>query len=592
MYNVEPSQSSPNVTSAASIQQSNAVLNMKLTLLCWWFIFSFAAVFQIALWPTSDNIACVLLAWSSCMATGVVMLRGRVTFLYPWSSLMVLGFCLSTCGLPVVLTLLQASPMTFNLEVPVATFSHLLICQILLLLIHAGYRNMKLWRRWEQGFRMKVLRPCGLLETPSWGETLAIGAVGLASSAYVYIVLRDQNAGTLNITGSAVDKFVQGLCPLTYAPFLSFFSNAPVRTRGGLTFRLGFMIFYSLLVFFIALAYNTREFAFSGFAIIGIFVVLLLLSGKRRLHLNKVILVGAIGLLLTLTIGSDVAVAIRVARFDRSTMSSLDIVKETIQLLTVNRDELNNLRDIMQHGNDESEAWYVTSPVLSRCICTQFQDQALAIGLGFSEAEKQMLRHVEFEHILTSLPNPALKMLSSPEVNLIDAAYDKDQVNVGGSSIGAWMLYLGGTSTIGGIKEVSMDETGKLVGEVFATGGFIGDGFAAYGWWYLLPFVIVAFLLFLFSDSLYGFLSNSSRENAVWESSFAMVGLVNGYALATALTKESIAAFIMFIVRQPLQWLVVYGVVFFVVRFVSRMFFGREAQTLQARKIAVEMQNR
>jgi hypothetical protein len=583
MDNLKSARKERNFPLFPPLQQSSAQANAKLILPFWWFIFSFAAVFQMVVWHDLENIACALIAWTSCILTGFVMIKPRVLVSYPWSSLMVLMFCLATCGLPLLSLLLQWDPMTFNLEVPVATFSHLLACQILLLLIHLGYRNAKFWRRLEEGFRMKVLRPSGLLDVPSWVEALAIGAIGLASSVYVFIILPEQNGGESSITGPVLEKFVQGLCPLTFAPFLLLFSQNTGKDRGGFIYRVVFVVLYTVPVLLIAWAYNTRSQVFLGFAIIGIYLSLLILSGKVRLSLGRIVIFGVVSLLITSTIGTDVAVAMRVARENRSQVSALEIVKETFQLLTSRREEIAKQRELMSQGNDYAEAWYVTSPLFSRFICTQFQDRTLAIGLALDEWSKEKLRHVEFERVLTTLPNPVLNLLSDPQINLIDAQYDKNEVNVGGASIGAWMLYLGGSSRMTGSKPVIMDENGKLIGDVQACGGFIGDGFAAYGWGYLLIFGGAAFLLFAFSDSLYGFVGKLVGESAVQETNFAMVGLVNGYALATALTLESIAEILRFLIRQPLQWMVVYGLIFFGVRFVSRTFFSGGPKGLKPR---------
>jgi hypothetical protein len=552
--------------SPASIQQLNAVANVTRILRVWCAIFSIGALCQIVLWPTPENIASVLLAWMSCILTGAVMMRGRMTFLYPWSSLIVITFCLTTCALPLVLMLLQGDPLTSNLEVPVATFSHLLICHVVLLAIHVGYRSAGIWRRCVNWFRARVLWPAGFLDSPSWTETLCIGGAGLLCTAYIYIVLRDQNLGVLSVTGSAVDKFAQGLCPLTFAPFLFLFALTDGRSRNQQIFRLAVVIAYFIPVLFMGLAYNTREFIFTGFAIIGIYFILLLLSGRVRLKYNRLFVVGTVGLLFVVTVGSDVAIAMRIARDDVLKASSMDVVKETFDLLTAKRDELKIQRDLMRRGTDETEAWYVTSPVFSRLIYTQFQDRALAIGRDLSDGAKQTLRQVEIEHIETALPNPVL--------NLIGLNLDKNQANNGGSSVGAWMLYLGGSVGVNGWNKVFMDDNGNLIGELYASGGFIGDGFAAYGWGYLLPFGAAAMVLFLFADSLYGFMGDRTRENLGGMSVFAMVGLINGYALATSLAAESIARLIHVVLRMPLQWLTVYGVVFWAVRFATRMLFG------------------
>jgi hypothetical protein len=588
MNSVESSPTNPNLTAGASIQQATAVRNMKLILLSWYFIFSFAAVFEIVLSPTSDNIACVLLAWASCLLTGAVMIRGRVTFLFPWSSLMVLVFCLSTCGLPLLLLPLQDAPLTFHLEVPVATFSHLFICQMLLLLIHGGYRNAKILRRWENGFRLKVLRPLGLLKSPSWIEALAMGGVGLAASAYVYIILRDRNAGTLDITGSVTDKFVQGLYPLTFVPFVVLVYQSAGTASKGLSFRLGFTLLYALPVFVLAMAYNTRVIAFYGFANIAVYLALLVISGKMHLHLFKFLIIGGVALVLLLTVGSDVSVAMRMARADRDNVAALDLVRETWQLLTTKRDELAKERALFQGGGEIMEAWYVSSPVFSRFICTHFQDRVLAIALSLSEGDKEKVRRAEIDHLLASLPNPILKILASPQINLLDATFDKNQVEVGGSTIGGYMVYLGGNPKDDGVRDVLLDENGKMIGDVYSYGGFIGDGFAAYGWGYLLLFGLAAFMLFLYSDSLYGFMLDRSNAKPVWVSSFAIVGLVNAFVLAYSLTGQSLEGFYTFLFREQLQLLLTYTLVFWAVRILGRAFLGGGSKPVRAQGLVVE----
>jgi hypothetical protein len=567
----------------APVRESNIRANARLLFRCWWIVFTFVAAIQVVLWPDADNILCVSLAWVSCILTGVAMFRQSALLLYPWSSLMALVFCLSTSGLPLVLTLLQGDPITFNLEVPVATFGHLLLCQIVVLLVHIGYRDMRIWRKWEDRFRATVLRPLGVIEAPSGKEMLGIGALGLAASIYVLVFVRDQNDGTLQITGSIFDKFAQGLIPLAYTPFLLLLPLTGGGSRKGFIWKFGFVILYSLPILFLALAANTRTLAFLGVATIGLGLLLMVLSGDIRLDLKKNFVLALIILPLALLVADNIAIAMRAAREERAEISSLDEAKETFKLLTIKRDELKTPRNEIAGGNDDSEAWYVTNPLFSRLVCAQFQDRALAVGLDMNDEEKQALRRVENDHILEALPNPLLKILADARIGLIDEGFDKNEVNVGGCSIGAYMLYLGGASRGHGPQTVVMDESGDLFGDVFATGGFIGDGFAAYGWSYLLIFAASAFVLFLFCDALYSPASQIASDELSRETSFALVGLINGFTLATILSADGIADFVWFIVRQPFQMLLTYCVVFWLVRFASQTLFGKPRTWLTAR---------
>ena len=481
---------------------------------------------------------------------------------------MVLIFCMQNLGLPLVLLLFQGDPFTRNLEVPVTTFSHLLICQVVLLLVHAGYRNLGVWRQIQDGFRLKVLRPLGFLERPGWTELLAMGVVGLAAMIITSI---PGEVGAAPIWF----KVVQGMIPLSFAPFL-----AVVPAIGLNDHKRGFSRFwpvtlYSLPVLCIGLAFNSRSFVFIGITLVGTTLVLLLICGKIRLRLKPALIVGAIGVLLISTIGSDIAVAVRVARVDRDNISALKVAENTLKLLTTDRKTLADLNDLMQQGEDSAESWYVTSPVFSRLVVTHFQDRAMACGVNLGNGQKEWLRQAEIERIWETLPNPLLRLL--------DVGIDKYQSTSGGGSMGALMLYLGGGSSDARTQVVFIGPSGNLEGDKYAVGGFIGDGYAAYGWAYLLPFGGISLLLFLFSDSLYGIVNRPTHENPYPQFHFAFVGLINSGALLGALLTESISGIIGFAIRQPLQMLVIYAGAFWMVRFVTRTFFGNRTAVLRPR---------
>jgi hypothetical protein len=242
--------------------------------------------------------------------------------------------------------------------------------------------------------------------------------------------------------------------------------------------------------------------------------------------------------------------AMRVARAGRSTASPWELVQETWTVLTSHREELESLRASMSQGEDKSEAWYVTSPVFSRLVTTHFQDKALAIGYTLSSKEAELIRSIEIERVWATLPNPLLRIL--------DIQVDKNEVN--SYAMGAWM------ESFSGMKEES--RTGN-----FSAGGFIGDGYAAFGWGYLLPFGGVALVLFIFGDSLY-LITETRTLNGRPGGTLAVVGLIYGCTLTTCLANESIAGLISYVIRQPLQWLVLYGVIFGVIHWIFRAFGG------------------
>ena len=124
--------------------------------------------------------------------------------------------------------------------------------------------------------------------------------------------------------------------------------------------------------------------------------------------------------------------------------------------------------------------------------------------------------------------------------------------------MGDWMLYLGGMS-----REESLGG--------FNVGGFAGDGYAAYGWGYLLPFGLLAMMLFVFADSLYVVLGAGTPPGPPYSGRFAIVGLMSAFPLSTAFNSDSIAGLASFTLRQPLQWLFLYAVVLWAIRSVTHL---------------------
>ena len=72
---------------------------------------------------------------------------------------------------------------------------------------------------------------------------------------------------------------------------------------------------------------------------------------------------------------------------------------------------------------------------------------------------------------------------------------------------------------------------------------------------------------------------------------FAAVGLIFGYTLGTALIMESIAEFVRFLLRTPVQWLLTYALVFWSVRLIIRALFGGKAKVIRRDVLVVGNKN-
>jgi len=507
--------------------------NVDLLLRIWLGAISIAAIAQVLQWPEEQTIICTLLAWCSCVMTGFAVFRYRVTLCFPWSSLMILMFCLQSCGLPLCLLLIQGNPIDEHLRVPVATFTHILLCHIVLIVTHLVYCRM----RWAQGigsgFWRRFLLGFGFFKKLTVWQILSLGGVGFLCTFYLTSVTRLEQGGQIAATGAVWERLVNGLTSFAFAPFLLLFPSQIIT--GGIRKRLKlFLIAYLLILFCVAAALNSRGFLFVGFAMALVFLILSLFTGSIRLKLSTLTIWSLLAV-LSLSIASDLAVTLQLARNSRASKTSMELILDTVSLLTVGRDDLEKAKAETKSGADATiESWYVFDPTLSRLVTTHFLDRALAIGLNFDANTKTSLREAEYEKAIAVLPNPILKVCN--------LKIDKDYVM--GCSMGDQMMVWGG-------------DNGLIGG--FGTGGFIGDGYAAFGWDYLFFYGLISFVLFLIADSFYQQIIPQKQNQFGSNSNFSPVGFMFGFTIVTVLFNDSMAGLIGFIIRQPLQWLFLFG---------------------------------
>lgn len=526
----------PSLFGAQESQFQVASANVVLLRRAWVISFSLAAVLQIAVWPEWDNIACVMLAWFASMVTSLVVLRGRVTVFFPWSSLLLLMFCLQNISLPLVLLIFQGNAITANLKVPVWTFFHLCCCQLVFLGTHWVYRHLWLGQMARFGVQNKVLKPLGIFTRIEPWKLWGMGLVGFASAVYIYVFVRAEQGGALMVTGSVWQRVANGFIPFAFAPFLFLLPGQAIGIVGKNHWVSRALLgIYFIIILLLAMAFNCRSIMFIGVAMAGVVALLLVLVGNIRLVLKRIFWIGLVGLILIATVGSDFSLAMRLVRDDRANKSAVELIQETFTILTLERERLHASKADLATGQDTAEAWYITSPMFSRLVNTHFQDRALAVGQELGAGNTSILWTTEGEQLLCTLPDPMVKLLD-PNMN-------KDLIK--SSCIGDWLLVMGGDEyAMGG----------------FNTGGFIGDGFALFGWFYFLPMAFIVLLFFILSDAFYlvAFTNLPSANQNIGV--FALVALINGYALATSLSIESISGLFAFLLRQPVQWLTLFGI--------------------------------
>jgi hypothetical protein len=529
-----------------SVAESNRTFMM----FAWCIVFTLAAVYQVIAFPDNVNLLSVLFAWCGTMCPMAFIFRRNVLFRFPWSATMVLMYCLASCGGALVLISIQGESLSANLEVPSQAFFHLFMCNLALGIAHACYRNLPTMPMLKAKVRDMVWRPFGLLSETNFTDTFIIGFIGFVAFVYLAVIRHvGDDGGDTTVTGSAFIKFAAGISCFTYAPFVLVCYPANRLSPGFRQYRYFILAIYFVGVLFLAMAFNVRSLAFQAVFVVIAMCLLYAMVGEWRIRIGKLFVYAVVAAILAETVGADLSTAMRIARNDRSSKTSIELISDTFDVLVNHRDELDELRTKLETGDDLSETWYVKNALLSRFVVTHFNDRALSICLNMRDSERDLLWRTEFYQVIGVVPEPLLKIVGLGGL--------KDQYN--SYSIGDLLMWIDGRQ-------------GSKLLSGFSTGGMVGDGYILFGWAYVPIFAGLAIIVFAFTDSFYNMIPQANLAIDHPESRFGMVTLINSYAICMCLCQEAMCDLFSFIIRIPLQWVVLYMIVFWIVLYIGLQF--------------------
>ena len=109
----------------------------------WCKIFLFiAAVLEMIIFPSLVNLYGTVILISGWLFIDIIIIQPKKMKLFPISTMMLIGLGIFNFVLPIPLTLLDFHPVSFNLDIPYITFTHLFLYIIVLVLTHSIYLNL------------------------------------------------------------------------------------------------------------------------------------------------------------------------------------------------------------------------------------------------------------------------------------------------------------------------------------------------------------------------------------------------------------------------------------------------------------------
>lgn len=427
------------------------------------------------------------------------------------SLIAIIGFNLTTMTGSFIFQTLFFKPMVYNLTYAVETFFALFLFQMTLIASHIVYCRSKFFLIILNKFKSQLLRlPC---------------FYSINKSFYIYIFGFFGVAGTLfSISGDieygdSVSKFFFIFQSFLIFPFLiAFDENRKYKDK------VTFLTIYSLLIFLISMAKNSRGTLVEGFFCVGLLFIFYLLSGQLKVD-KKLIRRSAWLFFIFLVAGSGfikVSDAMLIARSERAEVTPIELLGNTFEILIEESTANSDFIESYGRFNSYNEI-YLDNPFLDRLFTTKFDNLAFEYGYELTQEDKAYLRDVEFTKAILSFPTPVLSFFNVQsskidyEFTIADAIYD---VRTG---LGA-----------GGFKVPS----------------FVGSGFIIFGYSFFFFYLLALPFLFLLLDIF------SVRLNGVVK--LSPVFILLGYSIFTLFSVSSFSRLFGFFVRAIPQTILLY----------------------------------
>lgn len=485
---------------------------------------------QVGLDSSSDNLVSVALVVSSSFFLYEYLLQSNAVVDTPVSSLALIGFNSSACLVSLIAQTLSAQGLVHLLRAPQETFAMLSGLLVMAILVHAAYRQLAFFMALRQWFAVRVFEPVGALHAPPVWMIWVMAAIGAASTF---------KGGAAY--GDVGGKFLQALSFLQWLPFaIPIYFKKHGRDYCDMKLQWPLLLSYVLLLAMIGLTRNARQ-----LMLIGPFqaaVIYFLWTVQQKEMVGRWTTLKAAGLIVCMSIGvswfSDLSTAMTIARDQRETASRMEVVNETIALLS-EPEKLNQfrLRTELAAKTALYDEAYLSNPVLSRLSETKFHDNMFFYALSFNQREDDRVWTTIGEKLLTTLPQP---FLDAMKINIEKAQY--------GFSMGDYFRYLNeGEPVLGG----------------YATGSMWADMLAVFGVW--MPFIACVLMLWMFL--IFDSLSYGGQSFVISPIVLASTFVIFEYGLGA----DSLVTKIQFILRDWPQKIVLYLLIYHVLA----LFFGK-----------------
>lgn len=498
-----------------------------------------AVIGQIIFFFSLANSIGAILVLTTWFLTCKVVMQPYNFLHYTFSSFVIFGFFFTQFCLPVIFTLLEGKPMIFNLNFPISVFIHSFLAFLILLLAFKIYKNHINFIR---NVLTKILERIRIYRIPTSKQLWIIGIIGVLTIIIERVVFGGFGEGKVD---RVFLKVFTGMKIFAYLPLLLFFPTVFCDSKGLRNFRTPkfLIIIYTAVLILLGILANSRGLFMQGVTTVGLVYLLGLMLGKTdyRIFSPKKMGLVLIGLWLITGPLVDLGTAMVVVRGVRTEISSKELLEETFRTYQ-DKEVLRRYKELADLRVRDWDETYFDNIFLARFSNLKYSDASLELAFHLPNPDGQM-QDIVFRKYLSTLPQPLLNVL---QINLDKGYYSK-------ASFGDFLF---------------MRNTGVGYGG-FRLGNFMGLGLASFGWYYLAILLVGAIILYNFMDSFV--LQIDFRSSQISIVGFLSILFCFTY-FGNSTSSESVTTIFNYITRGWFQTVLLYVVLFWIARKVSKVF--------------------
>lgn len=504
-------------------------------------------ILEAAYYPEGENLyGCLtfIIAWA-ILYTFVFRVKGseRNKCLLPFLALLALG--LSFFWLPLIVTFIEGKPLTFNFENSYQTFTLQLLN--LIMLIAAYQLCLRVYH--QENFIQQLWAKLGYFTTPSDLQIWVMGLIGLISFILIIMVQGTDDAQPENM--GFIGHLLMVTRTFSYFPFLILFKEQYSNDRRRKNYKVPLFIYFCIMIL-LGITTGKRTTIFGPVVTMVICYLLPAFTQNKRVFSTRNTIIILIGLYLVTGPVADFAAAMALGR-DNSMRTSGSQTFANVWRIYNDKELLHTLYQYAltysDNGGNNDSGWseyYVDNILLDRFCNIRVCDATIyyANKLGYDNPRM----HEYFNNgLLYLLPTPILNILGV-HVNKFEGQYTPGDL---------------------------MSTEGLNLREQYYGYRVAGDvGVGLYLWGYM--YYIYAFFIYV---ALFYFLSTKVHvgyNNSVTLPLPEMCGIYTVFM--TFNNSTGIVGVVEKLLRTGWQAIVVYCIIYYFIRILTRPFQGGEVR--------------